>query len=61
MLFVKKKDEIAIMKMAGKKKKKNFEKVLNSNTFVISCSVSLTWLVCGILPGPPHHITSNLK
>ncbi|KAM3376972.1 hypothetical protein P3S68_009385 [Capsicum galapagoense] len=29
--------------------------MLNSNIFVASCSVSLRWLVCGFLAGPPYH------
>ncbi|KAM3249185.1 hypothetical protein P3L10_010954 [Capsicum annuum] len=42
-----------------KKEKKGFEKMLNSNTFVISCSVSLRWLVCGILSSPSYHAKSK--
>ncbi|KAM3237595.1 hypothetical protein P3L10_012624 [Capsicum annuum] len=33
--------------------------MLNSNIFVISCSISLRWLVCGFLAGPPHHTKSK--
>ncbi|KAM3221877.1 hypothetical protein P3L10_021147 [Capsicum annuum] len=33
--------------------------MLNSNIFVTSCSVSLRWLVCGFLAGPPHHTKSK--
>ncbi|KAM3394155.1 hypothetical protein P3S68_003157 [Capsicum galapagoense] len=29
--------------------------MLNSNIFFSSCSVSLRWLVCGFLDGPPYH------
>ena len=33
--------------------------MLNSNIFVASCSVSLRWLVCGFLVGPPYHTKSK--
>ncbi|KAM3269259.1 hypothetical protein P3S67_030141 [Capsicum chacoense] len=33
--------------------------MLNSNIFVASCSVSLRWLVCGFLAGPPDHTKSK--
>ncbi|KAM3218347.1 hypothetical protein P3L10_022877 [Capsicum annuum] len=33
--------------------------MLNSNIFVASCSVSLRWLVCGFLAGPPYHTKSK--
>ncbi|KAM3219437.1 hypothetical protein P3L10_023968 [Capsicum annuum] len=33
--------------------------MLNSNIFVASCSVSLRWLVCGFLAGPPYHTKYN--
>ncbi|KAM3356513.1 hypothetical protein P3S68_023227 [Capsicum galapagoense] len=33
--------------------------MLNSNIFVASCSVSLKWLVCGFLTGPPYHTKSK--
>ncbi|KAM3249623.1 hypothetical protein P3L10_011393 [Capsicum annuum] len=33
--------------------------MLNSNIFVASGSVSLRWLVCGFLAGPPHHTKSK--
>ncbi|KAM3239304.1 hypothetical protein P3L10_014338 [Capsicum annuum] len=33
--------------------------MLNSNIFVASCSVSLRWLVCGFLDGPPYHTKSK--
>lgn len=39
--------------------KKGFKKVLNSNTFVICYSVSLRWLICGILVVPPCHTKSK--
>ncbi|KAM3327777.1 hypothetical protein P3S68_033826 [Capsicum galapagoense] len=29
--------------------------MLNSNIFVASCSISLRWLVCVFLAGPPYH------
>ncbi|KAM3358624.1 hypothetical protein P3S68_021557 [Capsicum galapagoense] len=33
--------------------------MLNSNIFVASYSVSLRWLVCGFLAGPPYHTKSK--
>ncbi|KAM3283509.1 hypothetical protein P3S67_027154 [Capsicum chacoense] len=33
--------------------------MLNSNIFIASCSVSLRWLVCGFLAGPPYHTKSK--
>ncbi|KAM3264163.1 hypothetical protein P3L10_001157 [Capsicum annuum] len=33
--------------------------MLNSNIFFPSCSVSLRWLVCGFLDGPPYHTKSK--
>ncbi|KAM3356241.1 hypothetical protein P3S68_022955 [Capsicum galapagoense] len=33
--------------------------MLNSNIFIVSCSVSLRWLICGFLAGPPYHTKSN--
>ncbi|KAM3287555.1 hypothetical protein P3S67_020985 [Capsicum chacoense] len=33
--------------------------MLNSNIFVTTCSVSLRWLICGFLAGPPHHTKSK--
>ncbi|KAM3202197.1 hypothetical protein P3L10_029821 [Capsicum annuum] len=33
--------------------------MLNSNIFVASCLVSLRWLVCGFLAGPPYHTKSK--